>query len=69
VEFIGSNNPYYDAEIIAILWNYLTGLGLKKLHLELNSVGCSVCAKEYDKALKIISALSKSALSRLSGTL
>ncbi|OQB08028.1 histidine--tRNA ligase [Candidatus Syntrophosphaera thermopropionivorans] len=52
VEFIGSNNPYYDAEIIAILWNYLTGLGLKKLHLELNSVGCSVCAKEYDKALR-----------------
>ncbi|MDY0112550.1 MAG: histidine--tRNA ligase [Candidatus Syntrophosphaera sp.] len=52
VEFIGSNHPYYDAEVIAILWNYLTGLGLKKLRLELNSVGCPNCSKDYDKALQ-----------------
>ncbi len=52
VEFIGSNNPFYDAEVISLLWFYLIGLGLKNLRLELNSVGCASCAKEYDKALQ-----------------
>ena len=52
IEFIGSNNPYYDAEVIAILWFYLTGLGLQKLRLELNSVGCPKCSVDYDKALR-----------------
>lgn len=52
VEFIGSNNPFYDAEVISLLWFYLIRLGLKNLRLELNSVGCANCAKEYDKALQ-----------------
>jgi histidyl-tRNA synthetase len=52
IEFIGSNNPYYDAEVIAILWNYLSILGLKNKHLELNSVGCPNCSQDYDKALQ-----------------
>ncbi len=52
IEFIGSDNPFYDAEVISILWLYLSGLGLAKLRLELNSVGCANCAKDYDKALQ-----------------
>lgn len=52
IEFIGSNHPYFDAEVIAILWNYLAGLGLRKLRLELNSVGCPACAQDYDQALR-----------------
>ncbi len=52
IEFIGSNNPYYDAEVIAILMLWLGSLGLKNLRLELNSVGCPACAADYDKALQ-----------------
>ncbi len=52
IEFIGSDNPYYDAEVIAVLMLWLGSLGLKNLRLELNSVGCPNCSAEYDKALQ-----------------
>ena len=52
VEFIGSNHPYYDAEVISILWLYLSGMGLTNLRLELNSVGCADCSRESDNALQ-----------------
>lgn len=52
LEFFGSHHPFYDAEVIAFLWNYLTSLGLKKIHLEINSVGCPNCLHEYEVALK-----------------
>lgn len=50
-ECIGSHNPFYDAEIIALQSMFLSKLGLKKIVLEINSVGCPTCSKEYDKAL------------------
>lgn len=34
------------------MWNFLTSLGLKKIHLEINSVGCPNCLDEYETALK-----------------
>ena len=40
IEFIGSNNPYYDAEVIALEQMFLKELGLKDFRLEINSVGC-----------------------------
>jgi histidyl-tRNA synthetase len=52
IEFIGSDHPYYDAEVIAILWNYLSQLGLRNLRLEINSVGCPSCSRTYDQALQ-----------------
>ncbi|MDD3535257.1 MAG: histidine--tRNA ligase [Candidatus Cloacimonetes bacterium] len=52
VEFIGSNHPFYDAEVIALEMDFLSELGLKKARLEINSVGCSTCALDYDKALR-----------------
>lgn len=52
IELIGSDNPFYDAEVISILWFYLTDLGLKNLRLEINSVGCPNCSQDYDKALQ-----------------
>jgi len=52
VEFFGSNHPCVDAEVIAILWNFLTGLGLKGIRLEINSVGCGNCSQDYDIALQ-----------------
>jgi len=52
IEFIGSDHPYFDAEVISILWNYLSALGIKRMRLELNSVGCPECSKAYDQALQ-----------------
>ncbi|GAB1468708.1 histidine--tRNA ligase [Candidatus Cloacimonadota bacterium] len=52
IEFIGSDNPYYDAEVIAIEMLWLQELGLKNLRLEINSVGCPTCAADYDAALR-----------------
>lgn len=52
IEFIGSDNPYYDAEVIAIEMLWLKELGLKNIRLEINSVGCSSCAADYDEALR-----------------
>lgn len=50
-EVIGSNHPYYDAEIIALQSAYLNRLGLNKIELEINSVGCPDCSLNYDAAL------------------
>lgn len=53
IELIGSNDPYYDAEVIALQDCFLKCLGLSGIRLEINSVGCPNCNQEYDKALKI----------------
>ncbi len=52
IELIGSDHPYFDAEVIALQWTFLTKLGLQDIRLEINSVGCSSCADSYDQALK-----------------
>lgn len=52
IEFIGSNHPYFDAEVIAIELAYLEELGLKDFRLEINSVGCEKCSRTYDEALR-----------------
>ncbi len=50
-ECIGSHHPFYDAEIISLQTTFLNRLGLKDIKLEINSVGCPNCSKDYDKAL------------------
>lgn len=52
IEFIGSDHPYYDAEVIALEMEFLKALGLQKFHLEINSVGCKSCSVDYETALK-----------------
>ncbi len=53
VEAFGSENPEQDAEIIAIAWHILSECGLSDIAtLNLNSIGCLNCRKEYRKALK-----------------
>jgi len=52
VELFGSAAPEADAEIILMLWTYLQSLGLSDLRLELNSLGCRKCRKDYLQALK-----------------
>ncbi|MFN8523219.1 MAG: histidine--tRNA ligase [Chloroflexota bacterium] len=39
IEAIGDPDPLVDAEVIAILWRYLEGLGLRGLKILLNSIG------------------------------
>ncbi|HAZ09789.1 MAG: histidine--tRNA ligase [Omnitrophica bacterium GWA2_41_15] len=40
VEAIGSDNPFIDAEVIALSARFLERLGVKKFHVKLNSLGC-----------------------------
>ena len=52
IEMIGSNHPYFDAEVIALQWDFLCRLGLKSIRLEINSVGCPDCTQSYENALR-----------------
>ena len=52
VECVGAAAPMADAEVIALAHSVLGGLGIKDISLEINSIGCPDCRKEYHKALK-----------------
>ena len=52
VECIGAKEPTADAEVIALAGQVLDAIGVKKISLEINSIGCPECRKEYHKALK-----------------
>ena len=47
VEMFGIEDPSADAEIILLALNYLKKLGLPNLSVELNTLGCSKCRKEF----------------------
>ncbi|MEA1960635.1 MAG: histidine--tRNA ligase [Bacillota bacterium] len=51
VEAFGSQSPYLDIEIISLLVQILTNLGLKDYELHLNSVGCPQCREIYRNKL------------------
>ena len=51
-EMFGAAAPTADAEMILLAHSVLSGLGLKKLSLEINSIGCPECRKKYHDALK-----------------
>ncbi|MBQ7045045.1 MAG: histidine--tRNA ligase [Clostridia bacterium] len=52
VECLGAKAPAADCEVISLAHRLLNTLGIKKLSLEINSIGCPECRKEYHKALK-----------------
>lgn len=52
IECFGATSPLADAEIISLAKQIFDELGVKDLHLELNSIGCPECRAEYHKALK-----------------
>ena len=52
VECIGAAEPNADAEVIALARQVLNSVGIEKISLEINSIGCPECRKEYHKALK-----------------
>ena len=52
VECIGAAAPSADAEVISLANSVLKSIGLDKLSLEINSIGCPTCRAVYHKALK-----------------
>ncbi len=51
VESFGSEDPRADVEVIALLWQFLSGLGLPELTLEMNSLGESSDRPRYKATL------------------
>jgi histidyl-tRNA synthetase len=49
---MGAASPNADAEVIALGRQVLNTVGIKNISLEINSIGCPECRKEYHKALK-----------------
>lgn len=52
VECIGAAAPAADAEVIALANQVLKEIGIDKISLEINSIGCPECRKAYHAALK-----------------
>jgi len=47
IELLGEKGPFYDAEIIEQGKRYLELIGAKDYFIELNSIGCPDCRKNY----------------------
>ena len=51
-EVFGVKNPMVDAEVILMLIHFLKRVGLEKLELQINSLGCRACRPRYREELK-----------------
>ncbi len=51
LECLGTASPAADAEVISVANDIFSFLGVSGLQLEINSIGCPECRKEYHKAL------------------
>jgi histidyl-tRNA synthetase len=51
-ETIGDADPALDAEIIDLAWHFCKRLGLSRLELKINSIGCKNCRHKFIAALK-----------------
>lgn len=51
LECLGTASPAADAEVISVANSIFSFLGVSGLQLEINSIGCPECRKEYHKAL------------------
>jgi histidyl-tRNA synthetase len=51
-EVLGVEDPLVDAEVLALLRDFLTGVGVQDFQLQLNSVGCTNCRPAYREELK-----------------
>lgn len=52
VEVLGADKPIVDAEVITLVWDLYTRLGLKGLEVHVNSVGCPTCRAEHKSKLQ-----------------
>ncbi len=63
VEVLGTEAPQADAEVVLMLWTFLTRLGLQNLGLELNSLGCPRCRPGFHESLRtFLTSVDQSAL-------
>ncbi|MBQ5743037.1 MAG: histidine--tRNA ligase, partial [Clostridia bacterium] len=51
-ELYGSASPQADREVIELAASFLKELGLDQISLNINSIGCPECRKNYHEALK-----------------
>ncbi|MGH9066047.1 MAG: histidine--tRNA ligase, partial [Acidimicrobiales bacterium] len=51
VEALGTDDPGLDVEVVALAWRFFSGLGLRRLRLEVNSLGDGKCRPAYREAL------------------
>ncbi len=51
-EAIGDADPALDAEVIDMAWRLFELLGIKRLSLQVNSIGCRQCRPDYLAALR-----------------
>ncbi len=51
-EVFGVENPMVDAEVIVMLIDFLKKVGIEKLELQINSLGCRICRPGYREELK-----------------
>ena len=52
MELFGAFSPSADAEVIAFVDEFFRLLGIRNISLEINSIGCKECRKNYHAALK-----------------
>ncbi len=52
IEVFGSHTPSIDAEVISLAMSLLSRLGVTGTELNINSIGCPKCRKEYNEKLK-----------------
>lgn len=51
VEFVGSESPLAEVELITLINTFIQNIGLKDAKLHINSIGCPNCRKVYNEAL------------------
>jgi histidyl-tRNA synthetase len=47
----GEQDPILDAQLIQMAYRVVTGLGIKNVQFQVNSIGCPKCRKEYQELL------------------
>ncbi len=52
IECFGASSPATDAEVISLAYMFLSELNLKGIKLNINSIGCPVCKKDYNQKLR-----------------
>lgn len=52
IECFGGTSDAVDAEIISLALEFFNRLGIRDLKLNLNSIGCPVCKKDYNEKLR-----------------
>jgi len=53
IEVLGATDPFLDVEVIALGWNFLAGLGLRRLTLQINSLGEPADRERFMSALSV----------------